>query len=74
MEVNNAPQNIDKKITCDICDRVSLDSYGILKTVSQKATQEKSEENEIYLCSSCLFSLRAHLRTQKKLLHLFDEN
>lgn len=73
MEQKPLPINIDEKIIkCAVCDRTYLKDYGILKVV--KGSQFQIENLEMYLCTSCLFSILSHLKTQRELLHLFDES
>lgn len=71
MEVNHSVSSED--IQCNICDRPTQSNYGVLKS-KWDSIFPNDEKYEVHLCKSCFFTTLSHLKSQKKLHHLFDEN
>lgn len=59
---------------CDICNELININYGILSANVSESSTYKGQKRELYLCEGCLFNLIAHLKAQKRIMYLFDEN
>lgn len=63
----------EKIIVCTICEKDNLIDYALLSAVWGKAPH-KGENYELYLCETCFFGTLSHLKIQKRMMHIFDEN
>ncbi|CAI3100106.1 hypothetical protein MWMV2_MWMV2_00050 [Acinetobacter oleivorans] len=61
-------------VGCSICDKKNLYNYGLLTTQSTGSVLQNNQKYKIYLCEACFFNTLSHLKSEKRVKHMFDEN
>lgn len=62
------------KIQCTICKKDTSYNYGLLLTNFGQGVKNKDKGYKIYLCQSCLFNTISHLKSQMRVLEIFEEH
>lgn len=63
-----------KKIQCTICRKDTKYNYSLLITKYGQHCKNRHSGYKIYLCQSCLFNTISHLKSQKRMMLLFEED
>jgi len=62
------------KIQCTICKKDTSYNYGLLLTNYSQCCKKRDIGYKIYLCQSCLFNTISHLKSQREMMGLFEED
>ncbi|MFX5626985.1 hypothetical protein ABTD72_01785 [Acinetobacter baumannii] len=75
MEEKTLPNNLNKKnLKCDVCDKLIITGLAVLQANWEHPPKPQNKQFEIFLCEICFLGTLAHLRLQRRMEHLFDEN
>ncbi|OTU21085.1 hypothetical protein CAT62_08115 [Acinetobacter pittii] len=72
MEVRMSKEK--NKIQCTICKKDTSYNYSLLITNYGQHCKNRHTGYKIYLCPSCLFNTISHLKSQKRMMLLFEED
>lgn len=72
------PAETDVDITCDVCGQSTRvegygQQFGTLQAHWGYGSKQDGERYEVHLCESCFFSTLSHLRRERMVNPLFDE-